>query len=135
MSAWLTGLPLIGYGMAATYLLRRRGRGIIALVAATDGAVAVAALVALLVALSAGPVTAAAGPVAASPWAPLMGVALAAVAASVAAATAVTAAGPAAATALPARPGLSGRTLLVAGVAEGVAIYGFAVCVLLLGAA
>lgn len=133
MSAWLTGLPLIGYGMAATYLLRRHGRGIIALVAATDGAVAIAALVALLAALSAGPATA--GPLAVSPWAPLTGVALAAVAASVAAATAVTAAGPAAATALPARPGLSGRTLLVAGVAEGVAIYGFAVCVLLLGAA
>lgn len=135
MSAWLIGLPLIGYGMAATYLLRRHGRGIIALVAATDGAVAAAALIALLATLSTGPATAAAGPIAASPWAPLLGVALAAATASVAAATAVAAAGPAATTAMPARPGLSGRTLLVAGLSEGVAIYGLAVCVLLLGAA
>lgn len=135
MSVWLTGLPLIGYGMAATYLLRRRGRRVLALVVGTGGAVGVATLVALLTALSTGPAAATAGPITTSPWAPLLGAGMAAAAASVAATAAVAATGPAITTAVPAgpvHPVLSGRTLLFAGLSEGVAIYGLAVCVLLL---
>jgi V/A-type H+-transporting ATPase subunit K len=72
---------------------------------------------------------------AASDWAPLMGAALAVGLASIGAAIAVAYTGSAALAAISEKPELFGRAMVFVGLAEGIAIYGLIVAVILLGKA
>jgi V/A-type H+-transporting ATPase subunit K len=111
-----------------------------------DGVVLVAALVVLSVALSAHPATAQT-PVAAglaqdasssgggSSWAALLGAAIAVAGSSIGAAVAVAYTGAAALAAMSERPELFGRSMVIVGLAEGIAIYGLIVSIILIGKA
>jgi V/A-type H+/Na+-transporting ATPase subunit K len=88
-------------------------------------------------ALAAGPAvaetTAAAGPGSASSnWAALLGAAIAVAGSSIGAAIAVAYTGAAALAALSERPELFGRAMVIVGLAEGIAIYGLVVAVILI---
>jgi V/A-type H+-transporting ATPase subunit K len=142
MSTWLIALPvLVLTGVVTAALLRRRrGRGL-ALVLAVDGVLLAASLVVLVLALGSGPAVAA--PVAAAlPAATeavngsaLIGAAIAVAGSSIGAAIAVAYTGSAALAAMSERPELFGRAMVIVGLAEGIAIYGLIVSVILIGKA
>ena len=142
MSTWLIALPvLVLTGVVTAGLLRRRrGRGL-ALVLAVDGVLLAASLVVLVLALGSGPAVAA--PVAAAlPAATetvngsaLIGAAVAVAGSSIGAAIAVAYTGSAALAAMSERPELFGRAMVIVGLAEGIAIYGLIVSVILIGKA
>ncbi|GAB3979432.1 hypothetical protein GCM10029978_074800 [Actinoallomurus acanthiterrae] len=136
MSAWLIGLPVITGGIALAYVLRRHGRRALRLLLVADGIVAAAALVVLAVALTAGPASAAPQTAATTGnWAALLGAAIAVAGSSIGAAIAVAYTGAAAIAAMSERPELFGRAIVIVGLAEGIAIYGLVVGVLLIGKA
>ncbi|WP_330180123.1 ATP synthase subunit C [Nocardia sp. NBC_01503] len=68
-------------------------------------------------------------------WAALLGAAISVAASSLAAAIAVAYTGAAALAAVSERPELFGRAMVIVGLAEGIAIYGLVVAVLLIGKA
>ncbi|MEV6097087.1 ATP synthase subunit C [Nocardia sp. NPDC051981] len=68
-------------------------------------------------------------------WAALLGAAIAVAASSLAAAIAIAYTGAAALAAVSERPELFGRAMVIVGLAEGIAIYGLVVAVLLIGKA
>lgn len=144
MTAWLFSLPAVLIVAAGTHLLvRSRSRQALRLIVAVDAALLVAAAVVLLVALSGGPATAA------TPDAPaqltqvasaangsaLIGAAIAVAGSSLGAAIAVAYTGSAALAAMSERPELFGRAMVIVGLAEGIAIYGLIVAVILIGRA
>ena len=139
---WLIALPVLVVGsLAVAALLRRRGTGAVKVLLAGDALLLVAALVVLALALSAGP--AAAAPVAArrprqpssASWAALIGAAIAVAGSSIGAAIAVAYTGAAALAAMSERPELFGRAMVIVGLAEGIAIYGLIVAIILIGKA
>lgn len=138
---WLIALPVLVVGsLAVGALLRRRGTGAVKVLLAGDALLLVAALVVLALALSAGP--AAAAPVAtatttasSASWAALIGAAIAVAGSSIGAAIAVAYTGAAALAALSERPELFGRSMVIVGLAEGIAIYGLVVAIILIGKA
>ena len=141
MSAWIVVLPVIGLAAAATLLAarvrRRTARGVLV---AVDLVGAVAALVVVAVALSGAPASAHPAVAAAqqatggsSSWAALLGAAIAVAASSIGAAIAVAYTGAAALAALSERPELFGRAMVIVGLAEGIAIYGLIVAIILIG--
>jgi len=139
---WLAGLPVaLAAAFAGTRLLRRRGRGGLSVFLAVDAALLVAALAVLVLALDPGPAQAAvpASVTAASAtpgnWAALLGAAVAVAGSSIGAAIAVAYTGAAALAALSERPELFGRAMVIVGLAEGIAIYGLIVAVILIGKA
>ncbi|ATL72132.1 ATPase [Nocardia terpenica] len=92
----------------------------------------------LVTAISAGPATAAtmaAGGGGSMNWAALIGAAIAVAGSSIAAGLAVAYTGAAALAALSERPELFGRAMVIVGLAEGIAIYGLIVAVMLIGKA
>jgi len=98
----------------------------------------VAGAVVMAVALSAGPASAAtlaAGSSGGANWAALIGAAIAVAGSSIAAGLAVAYTGAAALAALSERPELFGRAMVIVGLAEGIAIYGLIVAVMLIGKA
>ncbi|MEU8233251.1 ATP synthase subunit C [Actinoplanes sp. NPDC048967] len=140
MSAWLIALPaLIGGAACALALIRRRGRAGIRILAAADVAVLVAAAALTAVTLTAGP--AAAAPVTAAEAATgsggtaLLAAAIAVAGSSIGAAIAVAYTGAAALAAMSERPELFGRAMVIVGLAEGIAIYGLIVSIILIGKA
>jgi V/A-type H+-transporting ATPase subunit K len=143
MAAWLVGLPVITAGIVVSALLRRRGPRVIRLFLFADGLMVLAALVVLVIALTAVPssavshaATGASAPAAATAnWAALLGAAIAVAASSIGAAIAVAYTGAAAVAAMSERPELFGRVLVIVGLSEGIAIYGLVVGILLLGKA
>ena len=68
-----------------------------------------------------------------SSWAALLGAAIAVAASSIGAAIAVAYTGAAALAALSERPELFGRAMVIVGLAEGIAIYGLIVAIILIG--
>ncbi len=72
---------------------------------------------------------------AAGNWAALLGAAIAVAGSSIGAAIAVAYTGAAALAALSERPELFGRAMVIVGLAEGIAIYGLVVSVILIGKA
>jgi len=68
-------------------------------------------------------------------WAALLGAAIAVAASSIGAAIAVAYTGAAALAAMSERPELFGRALVIVGLAEGIAVYGLIVAVILIGRA
>jgi V/A-type H+-transporting ATPase subunit K len=146
MSAWLIGLPVIGVGIAATYAALRRGRRGLYLLAGFNVLLAAGAITALAIALAAGPAGAAgtvAGVAAAKTataaaggsWAALLGAAIAVAGSTIGAGIAVAYTGAAALAAMSERPELFGRAMVIVGLAEGIAIYGLIVGIILIGKA
>lgn len=138
MISWLIALPVLAAVLGAARLLaRRRGRAALRWLLGVNAAVLAGAL-ALLVTVLADP-AGAAGPAAAtgsgSGSAALIGAGIAVAGASIGAAVAVAYTGAAAIAALSERPELFGRAMVIVGLAEGIAVYGLVVAVLLIGKA
>lgn len=145
MTTWFFALPVLVASYAATHLLlRRRGSGALGVLVALDVAVMLAALVVLVITATSGPgsaepttvVTAAQQTTAGSGnWAALLGAAVAVAGSSLGAAFAVAYTGSAALAAMSERPELFGRAMVIVGLAEGIAIYGLIVAIILIGKA
>lgn len=140
MAAWLVGLPLIAVSVVIARLLRRQGPRAVRLLLLAGGAVALAALVVLLVTLTAEPSSASHIAVAragggTAGWAALLGAGIAVAGSTIGAGIAVAYTGAAAVAAMSERPELFGRVLVIVGLSEGIAIYGLVVAILLLGKA
>jgi F0F1-type ATP synthase membrane subunit c/vacuolar-type H+-ATPase subunit K len=137
--AWLIALPAVAAAFLGTRLLLRRGRAAVRLIVAADAALLVGALALLTVALSGAPAQASGAQAAAqtsgSGSAALIGAAIAVAGASIGAAIAVAYTGAAALAALSERPELFGRAMVIVGLAEGIAIYGLVVAIILIGKA
>ena len=139
---WLAAIPVVLVPLTwATLLARRRPRGALRLFAAVDAVLVLAALVVLLVVLSGDP--AAADVVAAADQttqttvngSALIGASIAVAGSSIGAAIAVAYTGSAALAAMSERPELFGRAMVIVGLAEGIAIYGLIVAVMLMSRA
>ena len=146
MTAWLTALPvLLLVAVASPLLLRRHRSAAVRVVVALDVLVLVAALVVLVVVATGGPGTADPGTAVqaaqattasgSASWAALLGAAVAVAGSSLGAAIAVAYTGAAALAAMSERPELFGRAMVIVGLAEGIAIYGLIVAIILIGRA
>lgn len=138
MTHWLLILPalVLAVSLGAMMVMRRRGTGVKILVA-IDAAVMLGALVLLASALNAAPAIAA-EPDAAATGAggtALIAAAIAVAGSSIGAAIAVAYTGAAALAAMSERPELFGRAMVVVGLAEGIAIYGLIISIILIGEA
>jgi len=144
MIAWFIGLPvLLAAFVGAVALMRRRGRAVLRVFLAADALLLVGAAVVLFLALSGAPAHAVTvahaatttGVVAGGNWAALLGAAISVAGSSIGAAIAVAYTGAAALAALSERPEMFGRAMVFVGLAEGIAIYGLIVAVILIGKA
>jgi V/A-type H+/Na+-transporting ATPase subunit K len=141
MFAWLIGLPLIaGAAALAPLAARRWRRGVVALT--MIGVLLLAgAVVLLLAAAAAGPASAAATAAAAGAGGTggstgaLIGAGIAVAGSSIGAGIAVAYTGAAALAIMSERPELFGRAMVIVGLAEGIAIYGLVVGIILIGKA
>jgi len=137
MLTWLIVLPVLVTVLGAVRLLRRRRtRHAFRWLLATNLALLGGALVVLGTALT-GPARASAQAAAAggTNGSALIGAAIAVAGASIGAAIAVAYTGAAALAALSERPEMFGRAMVIVGLAEGIAVYGLVVAVLLIGKA
>jgi V/A-type H+-transporting ATPase subunit K len=139
MIAWLIALPVLGVTSALTLVvLRRSPASSLRWLRALNAALLLAGGVLLVVALTAGPSGAAAAAEStssSSSSAALLGAAIAVAGSSIGAAIAVAYTGSAALAAISERPELFGRAMVIVGLAEGIAIYGLIVSVILIGKA
>ncbi|AZQ39444.1 ATPase [Streptomyces cyaneochromogenes] len=138
MITWFLALPVIVAGFVAVRLvLRRSGRTALWWMVAADAVLLVAAAVVLTLALGGGTAQAAttAAQESGSGSAALIGAAIAVAGATIGAGIAVAYTGAAALAALSERPELFGRAMVIVGLAEGIAIYGLVVAVILIGKA
>jgi V/A-type H+-transporting ATPase subunit K len=140
MTAWLVALPaLVGGAAFAVALLRRRGRGGVRILATVNVLLVLAALALAVVVLTGGPAFAqapdAAGTTAGVGGSALIAAAIAVAGSSIGAAIAVAYTGAAALAAISERPELFGRAMVIVGLAEGIAIYGLIVSIVLIGKA
>jgi len=133
----LIGLPLVAAAVVAAGVCLRRGRRGTYVLLGANGLLLAGALAVVVVALTADPAhaAAAAAPAAASGanWAPLLGAALAVAGSSIGAGIAVAYTGAAALAAMSERPELFGRAMVIVGLAEGIAIYGLIIGIILIG--
>lgn len=149
-SVWLAGLPLIGGAAILARQATRRGRSGVRIMAGTGIVLVIAAVVLLVIAVHAGPAAAATGSAAAagakaaaattvtssgSNTAALLGAGIAVAGSTIGAGIAVAYAGAAALAAMSERPEVFGRAMVIVGLAEGIAIYGLIIGVLLIGKA
>ncbi|HEU5355568.1 MAG TPA: ATP synthase subunit C [Actinocrinis sp.] len=138
MTAWLIGAPALFVGVALAVLTARRsGRGARRALFAMTSGLLTAALAVLIVALGAAPahaqtVAAAASSSGASSGA-LVGAGIAIAGSCLGAGIAVAYTGAAALALMSERPEMFGRAMVVVGLAEGIAIYGLVVAVILIG--
>ncbi len=143
MFAWLIALPaLVGGVAAALALVRRRGRGGVRILGWVNAFLLLCGIALAVVALTGGPAPAhPAGAVAAAPATTgaggmaLLAAAIAVAGSSIGAAIAVAYTGAAALAAMSERPELFGRAMVIVGLAEGIAIYGLIVAIILIGKA
>lgn len=143
MLTWMIALPVaVVVCLLTGWLVRRRGRPAVRLVLATNAVLLLAGLVLLTMALTAVPSSAsvpgavgAAVTATSANGAALIGAAIAVVGSSIGAAIAVAYTGAAALAAMSERPELFGRAMVIVGLAEGIAIYGLIVSVILIGKA
>jgi V/A-type H+-transporting ATPase subunit K len=145
---WMTAFPaLVAVAVAAGWMVRRRGRPGLRILMYANGTLLLGALLLLSMAATATPSLASTGPhavaaataatVAAAPLngSALIGAAIAVAGSSIGAAFAVAYTGSAALAAMSERPELFGRAMVIVGLAEGIAIYGLIVSVILIGKA
>jgi len=144
MGAWLIALPVLAVAVAAAVALRSRRSGTTLRVLAAAGAVLlVAGTVVGAVALTAGSALADASPAAQTETGTgagvggmaLLAAAIAVAGSSIGAAIAVAYTGAAALAAMSERPEMFGRAMVIVGLAEGIAIYGLIVAIILIGRA
>jgi V/A-type H+-transporting ATPase subunit K len=146
-------VPLIALAALLARTVARRGRTGMIILAGIGGVLMVGALVLLVAALTARPAGAATGPAAvagvraaataaatATTTAPassaaLLGAAIAVAGSTIGAGIAVAYAGAAALAAMSERPEVFGRAMVIVGLAEGIAIYGLIIGVILIGKA
>jgi V/A-type H+/Na+-transporting ATPase subunit K len=144
--AWIAALPLIAVAALLARVVARRGRTGMYILAGIGAMLMAGAVVLLVAALTAGPASAAAGAVAvagakaavtAAPAssAALLGAAIAVAASTIGAGIAVAYTGAAALAAMSERPELFGRAMVIVGLAEGIAIYGLIIGIILIGKA
>ncbi|MFE6685872.1 ATP synthase subunit C [Streptomyces sp. NPDC057743] len=140
MITWLVTLPAIAamWWAVRTLYRRRGGKRTLRYVVGANLALLAGALALLVAALSGSAAQAASAAPAGAPHAnsaALIGAAIAVAGASIGSAIAVAYTGAAALAALSERPELFGRAMVIVGLAEGIAIYGLVVAVLLIGKA
>ncbi len=150
MLIWMAALPVVALaGLLTARLVRRRGRSAIGLVLAVNGLLLLAALVVLALGLTARASSAstlphvaaaaasatATGTATGTNGAALIGAAIAVAGSSIGAAIAVAYTGAAALAAMSERPEIFGRAMVIVGLAEGIAIYGLIVSIMLMGKA
>ena len=142
MFSWIVALPaVVAVTLSMSWLVRRRGRSALHVVLAGNGALLLAAVVMVIMATTAEPASAASLPHTAAAEATvatgsaLIGAAIAVAGSSIGAAIAVAYTGSAALAAMSERPELFGRAMVIVGLAEGIAIYGLIVSVILIGKA
>lgn len=142
ISAWLIGLPLIAAVAVLAGLAARRWRRGVLLLAGIGALLLVGAIVVLVVAATGGTAGAAAGAAGATAAAgtggnsaALIGAAIAVAGSTIGAGIAVAYTGAAALAAMSERPELFGRAMVVVGLAEGIAIYGLIIGIILVGKA
>ena len=145
-SAWVAGLPLIAGAVVLARVVTRRGRSGLYILAAIGAVLMIGAVVLLVAALTAGPAGAAVAAVAAKSAAAsasgtssntgaLLGAAIAVAGSTIGAGIAVAYAGAAALAVMSERPELFGRAMVIVGLAEGIAIYGLVIGIILIGKA
>ena len=149
-AVWVAGLPLVAGAVLLARVVTRRGRSGMYLLAGIGALLMVGAVALLIAALAAGPAaagTAAAGTAAAGVKiaagaaatsgnsAALLGAAIAVAGSTVGAGIAVAYAGAAALAVMSERPELFGRAMVIVGLAEGIAIYGLIIGIILIGKA
>jgi len=143
IAAWLLGLPaiIVPTAVLARLAARRPQRGAVIL-AVAGGLLMVGATVLLVLTLSGGDANAASAPAAAASVASsgsgtgaFIGAAIAVAASTIGAGIAVAYTGAAALAAMSERPELFGRAMVVVGLAEGIAIYGLIIGIILIGKA
>lgn len=138
---WILALPAFTAGIGIGWLVQRYGRFAMRIVCAANCVLLVAALALLVVALSTGTASAEALSAAAvlaakaTNGSALIGAAIAVAGSSIGAGIAVAYTGSAALAAISERPELLGRAMVIVGLAEGIAIYGLVVSVILIGRA
>ncbi|HTI22748.1 MAG TPA: ATP synthase subunit C [Kutzneria sp.] len=139
MNAWLVALPaLVLATVVVTALVRRNKRVALTVVVAVSAVLMAGALVvlALTTPSDSGIVTAAqVSTSSGGNWAAFLGAAVAVAGSSIGAGVAVAYTGAAALAALSERPELFGRAMVIVGLAEGIAIYGLIVAIILIGRA
>ncbi len=145
MTVWVMALPAFAIAFAGALLLLRRTRstGMKALVVVNAG-VAIAAGVVFVQALTASVPAAASGAVEAATstttstgagGTALIAAAIAVAGSSIGAAIAVAYTGAAALAAMSERPEMFGRAMVIVGLAEGIAIYGLIIAIIIIGQA
>jgi V/A-type H+-transporting ATPase subunit K len=139
MSIWIVALPVAAC-VAVFWLARLRADPVrsLAWLPRLNILVMATALAALAIAVTGEPGNAQAATEAAtsdSAWAALLGAAIAVAGSSIGAAIAVAYTGSAALAAISERPELFGRAMVIVGLAEGIAIYGLIIAVILIGRA
>jgi V/A-type H+-transporting ATPase subunit K len=146
MNAWFVALPALVVVAAAGWLLRRRHLGSSRMFLVFDSVLLLATLATVLVVMSADaghaqsvattlPHLATAAPPQTTNGSALIGAAIAIAGSSIGAGVAVAYTGAAALAAMSERPEVFGRAMVVVGLAEGIAIYGLIVAVILIGKA
>lgn len=143
MIIWTIYLPaILVVGVATSWALRRRGRPALRIILAANALLLVAAFVVVAMVSTAGPSAAATAPdtvpaaaTTAANGSALIGAAIAVAGSSIGAAIAVAYTGAAALAAISERPELFGRAMVIVGLAEGIAIYGLIVSIILIGQA
>jgi V/A-type H+-transporting ATPase subunit K len=145
MLTWTIALPVVPIvGLLAGWLTRRSGRTAVRALRTLSIVVLLASLAVLLAAVTTEPSSAAGPPhavtvavvmVTPASGAALIGAAIAVAGSSIGAAIAVAYTGSAALAAMSERPELFGRAMVIVGLAEGIAIYGLIVSVILIGKA
>jgi V/A-type H+/Na+-transporting ATPase subunit K len=147
-SAWVIGLPLVVAAVVLARVVTRRGRSGMVILAGIGGLLMVGAVVLLVAALTAGPAgaaatatavgaakSAAAASASSSATGALLGAAIAVAGSTIGAGIAVAYAGAAALAIMSERPELFGRAMVIVGLAEGIAIYGLIIGIILIGKA
>jgi V/A-type H+/Na+-transporting ATPase subunit K len=141
MTAWLFGVPALLVGaILGIFLARRARRGSRRALFAAAGGLLAASLAVMVVALGAGAahaqsLAAAAPPGGGSNTGALIGAGIAIAGSCIGAGIAVAYTGAAALALMSERPEMFGRAMVVVGLAEGIAIYGLVVAVILIGKA
>jgi V/A-type H+-transporting ATPase subunit K len=143
----LIALPTVAALTVLVYALGRRlGRRAIHLHVVLNGLLLIAAIAVVMLALTTGSAGASdvhsaavkaaqASTTSAPSWAALLGAGIAVAGSSIGAGIAVADAGAAALAAMSERPELFGRAMVIVGLAEGIAIYGLIIGIILIGQA
>ena len=141
MIVWLFCLPVLAVvAMAVRVAMRTNSRAAMRVVLGSTVVMAALAMVILALAADADPAVAQGALAdaetaseASSNWAALLGASIAVAGSCIGAAIAVASTGSAALATMSERPELFGRAMVIVGLAEGIAIYGLIVAIILMG--